>query len=375
MFAFLKEKDIGQEHALAHIAAATYHEFCGAYARADAAYQQGINRLAAPVDRLRAKYAEFQARMARRIARKAAEQGGEATEPEHPERRTLGTLGGRRVGGTRPLGGGLLGGSGKRKADADNSAPADGLDIFVDEEFVGGGPAASAPPNFFNPARTAAGSAWGKLAGFEAGRKENMARPSVWAGQRLKQASAHSAPAAAPLQVFVDEEFSDEALGGVAPSGRGSPDKGLTLRQRLDREDGGGSAPLEEGLLADPLRLHKVGRCTPGLPCGVMWSAVDTIPRQLVSVATTTPPFRRSWRHDHRFLAAGAWHHLQAGWRCQRLSGGERRPWGLTKQRCAALTVRSDCARMCCVLFCQQSVTCTAAAHHAIYRCAVQARS
>lgn len=35
----------------------------GGYATADAVYQQGINVLAAPVERLRAKYAEFQQRM------------------------------------------------------------------------------------------------------------------------------------------------------------------------------------------------------------------------------------------------------------------------------------------------------------------------
>lgn len=37
----------------------------GGYATADAVYQQGINVLAAPVERLRAKYAEFQQRMVR----------------------------------------------------------------------------------------------------------------------------------------------------------------------------------------------------------------------------------------------------------------------------------------------------------------------
>ncbi len=51
------------EHALYYIAYATYLEFRGNYAKADAVYQQGMNRLAAPVDRLKAKFAEFQQRM------------------------------------------------------------------------------------------------------------------------------------------------------------------------------------------------------------------------------------------------------------------------------------------------------------------------
>ena len=63
VFSFLKENGIGQEHALYYVAFATYSETRGAYAQADAVYQQGINRLAAPVDRLRAKFTEFQQRM------------------------------------------------------------------------------------------------------------------------------------------------------------------------------------------------------------------------------------------------------------------------------------------------------------------------
>ena len=63
VFSFLKENEIGQEHALYYLAAATYREARGGYAAADALYQQGINRLAAPLDRLRAKYQEFQQRM------------------------------------------------------------------------------------------------------------------------------------------------------------------------------------------------------------------------------------------------------------------------------------------------------------------------
>jgi hypothetical protein len=52
-----------QDHALFYVALATYLEAQGGYASADSAYQQGINRLAAPLDRLRAKFEEFQQRM------------------------------------------------------------------------------------------------------------------------------------------------------------------------------------------------------------------------------------------------------------------------------------------------------------------------
>ena len=60
---YTQENEIGLDHALYYIAYATYLEFRGNYAKADAVYQQGINRLAAPVDRLKAKFAEFQQRM------------------------------------------------------------------------------------------------------------------------------------------------------------------------------------------------------------------------------------------------------------------------------------------------------------------------
>ncbi|PRW05791.1 mitotic checkpoint serine threonine- kinase BUB1 [Chlorella sorokiniana] len=264
VFAFLCENGIGQEHALFYVAHATYLEARGGYAKADAVYQQGINVLAAPVERLRAKYAEFQQRMARRIQRKAAEQGvGEAPEPEHPERQSLGVLGGRRPGaaaGGAGRAGGLLGGAAgfKRKAAADpenGNAGGSGLDIFVDDEFAGAGPAASAPAAFLQPGRSAAAAgAWSKLTGFEAGRKENVQRASMWAGQRIKQAPAHSAPAAAPLEVFVDPELQEleEQQAAAAAAAEAEAASKPSLRQRLDAGGAG-----EEAILQNPLQLHK----------------------------------------------------------------------------------------------------------------------
>lgn len=44
VFLFLKENEIGQEHALYYIAFATYLEMRGNYARADSVYQQVCGR-------------------------------------------------------------------------------------------------------------------------------------------------------------------------------------------------------------------------------------------------------------------------------------------------------------------------------------------
>lgn len=44
-----------------------------------------------------------------------------------------------------------------------------------------------------------------------------MQRASVWAGQKVKQSAAHSAPAAPALEIFVDPELQVgcEWLGGL----------------------------------------------------------------------------------------------------------------------------------------------------------------
>jgi hypothetical protein len=40
-------------------------------------------------------------------------------------------------------------------------------------------------------------------------------RAGMWAGQKVKQAAAHSAPAVAPLEVFADPELDQVGGGGV----------------------------------------------------------------------------------------------------------------------------------------------------------------
>lgn len=103
--------------------------------------------------------------------------------------------------------------------------PSGGLAVFVDEEFsAGGAPAQSAPAALFMPGRSAAGP-WSKLGSFEQSRKENTQRAGVWAGQKLRQAPAHSAPPAPVLDIPVDPEFEEleaaEAARAVGAAGGG----------------------------------------------------------------------------------------------------------------------------------------------------------
>ncbi len=252
VFAFLREAGVGQGHALFHIAHATYLELRGAFAAADAAYARGLAAGAAPAERLRAKFDEFQHRMARRIARKAAEQAAGGGEEGEDERPSLAVLGGRRRGA------GL--GTQKRKAVATpvrGNAPAGGaLEVFVDAEFGGAGGAASAAAGGAGGAGmpiaggTAGGaSGWAALPAAAAARKENALAALTWAGQRLQPAAA--APSPAPtLEIPVDPEFAADAAADAARAAAAPAP--ASLRQRLDH---GG---LPEALAADPLRLHRV---------------------------------------------------------------------------------------------------------------------
>jgi hypothetical protein len=268
VFRFLKENDIGQEHALFYIAHATFLELRGNFSAADNVYQQGINRLAAPQDRLRAKFTEFQHRMARRIQRKAQEQqasstyaaggGGGGGDPENPERQSLAVLGGRRSMRTA----GLVSAGNKRKAVAtpgkDNAPAGGGLDIFIDEEF--GGPSVAptdgggAGPSSSSSAMEVGGrpSTWNVLPTQEQTRKENTQKATSWGGQRMKQHQAHTAPPAPTLDIPLDPEFAaEEHAARVAAAALDPGQQQASLRQRLDR---GG---LDEQLSHDPLRLHR----------------------------------------------------------------------------------------------------------------------
>ncbi|KAK9809232.1 hypothetical protein WJX72_011796 [[Myrmecia] bisecta] len=187
------ENDIGQDFALYYIAYATYLELRGNFAKADAVFQAGVDRLAHPVDRLRSKFVDFQHRMAKRVQRKAQE-----------------------------------------------SAEA-GLGLEAEP-----GPNRQA----FSVIQSSASSAWTKLGSMEATRKENVQQASAWAGQKLAQKKA-LVPALAPaLDIPVDEELVDQAT----PTKESSAPEG-TLRQRLDRVVQ--PSNLDEDLLKNPLHLHK----------------------------------------------------------------------------------------------------------------------
>lgn len=261
VFKFLKEKEVGQSHALFYIAYATFLELRGSYSAADNVFQQGLNRLAAPQDRLKAKFDEFQHRMARRIQRKAQEQSSTAIEdPGHPERQSLAVLGGRRSVWSAGLA------SQKRKAIATpgrDNAPAGssgngGLEIFVDEEF-GGSVARDSSASTSAAAGDGGGahsSAWASLPSYEQIRKENTQKATSWAGQRMKQTQAFAAPPAPALSIPLDPEFEEteknnasRAAAAAAVEARNQQQ--MSIRQRLDR---GG---LDEQLSHDPLRLHR----------------------------------------------------------------------------------------------------------------------
>jgi checkpoint serine/threonine-protein kinase len=258
VFKFLKENEVGQSHALFYIAYATFLELRGSYSAADNVFQQGLNRLAAPQDRLKAKFDEFQHRMARRIQRKAQEQSSIAVEdPGHPERQSLAVLGGRRSVRSAGLA------SQKRKAIATpgrGNAPAGssgngGLDIFVDEEFGGsvahgGSASTSAAADVGGGAHS---SAWTSLPSYEQIRKENTQKATSWAGQRMKQTKAFAAPPAPALSIPLDPEFEEAEKNNTsrAAAAAEARNQQVSIRQRLDR---GG---LDEQLAHDPLHLHR----------------------------------------------------------------------------------------------------------------------
>lgn len=238
VFSYLRENNIGQGHALYYIAYATYLELRKNFGRADTMYQQGINRLAEPLDMLRSHYRKFEHRMAARIQRKNREESEEI--PNNAGRATLGRISGRHRN-VRAASGALGAGKGKPAAGGiANNRQGGGLAIFVDDEF-----------SSEEIGHTSAGrdSTWDRLTNFEEARKENLQGATIWGGQRLKQKAVHAPPTAAALEIPVDPEF--EAIPAnintqIDPS----------LRQRLDRP-GSCMLNIEESLTHDPLHLHK----------------------------------------------------------------------------------------------------------------------
>lgn len=187
---------------------------------------------------------------ARRIQRKA-EQASLGEDTDHPERHTLGILGGRKGPRTQGLGGS------KRKAVAtpgkEKNTGGGGLEIFVDDEFTTGAGSSGLIPGLglARPSSAASGdgqSSWSQLPSFQQTRKENVQQASTWTGQRIKQKPALSVPAAPPLEIPIDPELEDAEAEAKA---RAASVPHISLRQRLEQDAG------DESLFSDPLRHHR----------------------------------------------------------------------------------------------------------------------
>eukprot|EP00899_Mesostigma_viride_P020539 jgi/Mesvir1/28487/Mv15902-RA.5 len=274
IFSFLQANDIGQGHSLYYEAYATFLEINHVFKSANAVYEQGINRQAVPLERLKQKYEAFQHRMAMRIQRKMQE-GGDAKLDEEPEpapRSTLAHVGGRgrleqshaAVGASYPAASAPASQQTKRSKGQQNSR----LEVFEDEEFVAGSAASNKLQATTHPwpGAAAGGSvsqSWSSLPTQQERRKENQQEPSAWAGVTLsaatKPSTRHDATPANTLEIFVDEEFQQQEAAkrdasATAPS----------MRQRLEggppvlhshTHSGRGSA--SEDLLLDPLKNIK----------------------------------------------------------------------------------------------------------------------
>lgn len=225
VFSFLIDHDIGQSHSLFYIAYATFCELRRNYAVADSVYHKGIEKQAAPVERLEQKFSEFQHRMVRRIQRKATEQQQRGPSgQEDNERRGLKTI---RGSSTRLEGG-------KRRNTSSNVASSS-IPIFVDEEF-----SASSVRKLPTGAMT--------LPGHNESQKENMQAAVPWVGQTIKQkASNKTVKPQEKLKIMEDPEFATSEIGNTS----GGEKKSISLRQRFDRDG------LEEQLSSDPLKLLK----------------------------------------------------------------------------------------------------------------------
>eukprot|EP00884_Botryococcus_braunii_P009332 jgi/Botrbrau1/183/Bobra.0022s0163.1 len=267
VFQFLQDQGIGQDFALFYIAFATYLELKGNFARADAVYQLGLQRMAYPVDRLRAKYQELQNRMVRRMERQAMEGvsgGQEAQQDENAAVRTaLQRL------HTRPRSG--IPGSAaampptglsrmKRKGVSALRASSDenGLDIYVDDEFRNGQRNAPEDPFGVKRQEEYAQPGWSHLPTFEQTRKENVQAPCPWAGKTIKQKRVLLPSAVPALDIPEDEDLVDHQP--QAPPRR-RPSR--TLRQRLEVAS---DQHADEELQIDPLHFHKAPN--PPKPCG-----------------------------------------------------------------------------------------------------------
>ena len=261
IFKFLKANSIGQKQALYYEAYGAFLEVRQAYGAANEAYENGIAMRAEPLERLRASYAAFQHRMVRRTQKRI--ESGEIDEEQGEEivRNFGDTL--RRRGGrlstTRPAGaGGGLSSAQPRSQqpstrDASN-VPNGGLEIYEDDE--NGAPM----PSRENVAQ------WNALGGYKDVRKENTARATQWAGQRIAQSKRKMTLPSEELEIFEDTECIDRdavaAATAQTSAGVASSAGGGLLRQRVDGAGAGGD------LSRNPMLYHQRGAPEPPLAPG-----------------------------------------------------------------------------------------------------------
>lgn len=199
IFAYLSANAIGRNFAVFYEAHATFLELRGSHEAARRVYDEGVEAMAQPIERLRTKRKGFEVRMAKRKARAAKAHSANAEAiAAPPPRAMLGDL--RTRGGARRVGGGGGGMAGSEPAGGGNVA-ATPLEIFADDGASGGSsqPAAAAGP-------------WRRLQTQRETAAENAGKPSTWAGTTLSGSGGASAkPAADALDIFVDPEFEGAA--------------------------------------------------------------------------------------------------------------------------------------------------------------------
>ena len=263
IFKFLKANSIGQKQALFYEAYGAFLEVRQAYGAANEAYENGIAMRAEPLERLRASYSAFQHRMVRRTQKRI--ESGEIDEEQGEEivRNFGDTLRGRggRLSTARPAGaGGGLSSAPQRQQKQPSSScenaniPSGGLQIYEDDE--NGAPM----PSRENVAQ------WNALGGYKDVRKENTARASQWAGQRIAQSKRKMTLPTEELEIFEDTECIDRdavaaATARTAAAGTSTAGGGL-LRQRVDGAEASGD------LSRNPMLYHQRGAPAPPLAPG-----------------------------------------------------------------------------------------------------------
>lgn len=276
VFTLLEDKGFGHKHALLYEAHASFLERSGAHAKACAAFELGISRFAAPLDRLQVKFNDFKARMEKREERRARgevpampvdasivdENGAPAVRRTFAELSTRRPTEGQRPGHAPRPSRGLVGIT--RSVPASGQAGRDSIDVFVDEEFGGGASGES-----YKVPRSGLES----VSSVEAGRKENTAASMPMGSKSFRFPQRRgAAPQPAPeLDIPVDEDLMDEQPHIQAP-----------ISQALVRRHPEAGPSSQAALEPTSLHLGKPPRASAAVTQGVAAapsSATTSLPR------------------------------------------------------------------------------------------------